>query len=102
MSSSLWEEACFNEHGLRGALVKQSVLLMVVGRKKAHQFTISCINALHNAHSLNISPSICAFNECAAATLELAYTNHLLTGSFYVSTGAPAPLSCSRSEPVGR
>lgn len=38
--------------------------------------------ALHKAYSLNISPSICAFNECFAATPQLAFYHYLLIPFF--------------------
>lgn len=62
-----------------GALWQQYRPCLFIGTKKAHQFAVLCMYALHKGYSLQISPSICAFNECIAATPQLAFYHCLLS-----------------------
>ena len=46
----------------------------IMVKEKADRHAVTRMYALHRTYTLNISPSICGFNKCAAATLELADT----------------------------
>lgn len=83
---------------LQGALGKQSMLLIAVG-KKLIELQLHAVKPCITAFSPNSSPSICAFNKCAAATLEFACLNQQLICIeffFFISTCSAPSFKPSR------